>query len=64
MKKIRIRHTNGTDLTRTFSAKLLGGSRGFSDAIAMETFSSDVTPTIKCLCGFTLIVKVYERNKV
>lgn len=25
MKKIRIRHTNGTDLTRTFSAKILGG---------------------------------------
>jgi len=25
MKKIRIRRTNGTDLTRTFSAKILGG---------------------------------------
>lgn len=58
MKKIRIRHTNGTDLTQTFSAKLMGGSRGFSDAIAMETFSNDMTPTIKCVSGFTLIVEV------
>ena len=60
MKKIRIRHTNGTDLSKTFSAKILGGGRGFGDALALETFSNDVSPTIKCIQGFTLIVEVYE----
>ena len=58
MKPIRIRHTNDTDLSRTFSAKILGGSRGFEDACAMETFSNDFTPTLKCMSGFTLIVEV------
>ena len=58
-KKIRIRHTNKTDLSRLFSAKILGGSRGFdSDTLALETFSNDFSPTIKCLQGFTLIVEV------
>jgi hypothetical protein len=57
-KKIRIRHTNGTDL---FSAKILGGSRGFDEnTLALETFSNDFTPTIKCLQGFTLIVEVED----
>lgn len=60
MKKIRIRHTNGTDLTRLFSAKILGGGRGFNDALALETFSNDFTPTIKCMQGFTLIVEVKD----
>lgn len=64
MKKIRIRHTNGTDLNRLFSAKLLGGGRGFDDAVALETFSNEFTPTIKCLQGFTLIVEVNEENNV
>jgi hypothetical protein len=58
MKKVRIRHTNGTDLTRLFSAKILGGGRGFDDALALETFSNDFTPTIKCVQSFTLIVEV------
>lgn len=58
MKTIRIRHTNGTDIGRLFSAKVLGGGRGFSDALALETFSNDFTPTIKCLHSFTLIVEV------
>lgn len=60
MKEIRIRHTNGTDLTKTFSAKVLGGGRGFDDAVALETFSNDVSPTIKTVIGFTLIVEVYD----
>ena len=64
MKKIRIRHTNGTDLSRLFSAKILGGGRGFADAVALETFSNDFTPTIKCLQGFTLIVEVDESDNV
>ena len=62
MKKIRIRHTNGTDLTRLFSAKILGGGRGFNDALALETFSNDFTPTIKCMQGFTLIVEVNDNS--
>lgn len=62
MKKIRIRHTNGTDLSRLFSAKILGGGRGFADAVALETFSNDFTPTIKCLQGFTLIVEIDEED--
>lgn len=63
MKKIRIRHTNGTDTTRLFSAKILGGSRGFDeDTLALETFSNDFTPTIKCLQGFTLIVEIDESD--
>ena len=60
MKKIRIRHTNGTDLQRTFSAKILGGGRGFEDAVALETFSNDIAPCIKTMQGFTLIVEVYD----
>jgi hypothetical protein len=62
MKRIRIRHTNGTDLNRVFSAKLLGGGRGFDDAVALETFSNEFTPTIKCLYGFTLIVEVDDSS--
>ena len=63
MKKIRIRHTNGTDLTRLFSAKILGGGRGFDEnTLALETFSNDFTPTIKCLQGFTLIVEVEDEK--
>ena len=62
MKKIRIRHPNGTDLSRLFSAKILGGGRGFADAVALETFSNDFTPTIKCLQGFTLIVEIDEED--
>ena len=64
MKKIRIRHTNNTDIRKTFSAKLLGGGREFEDALAMETFSNDFTPTIKCVQGFTLIVEMYESNDI
>lgn len=60
MKKIRIRHTNGTDINRMFSANILGGGRGFADALALETFSNDFTPTIKCLQGFTVIVEIDE----
>lgn len=60
-KKIKIRHTNGTDLTRLFSAKILCGSRGFDEnTLALETFSNDFTPTIKCLQGFTLIVEIED----
>ena len=58
MKKIKFRHSNGVDLNSTFSAKILGSSRGFGDKCAMESFSNDVTPTIKCVMGFTVLVEV------
>lgn len=64
MKKIRIRHTNGTDLSRMFSAKILGGGRGFADAVALETFSNNYTPTIKCVQNFTVIVEIDEEDNV
>ena len=64
MKKIRIRHTNGTDLNRLFSANLLGGGRGFDDAVALETFSNEFTPTIRCMNNFVLIVEVDENTGI
>jgi hypothetical protein len=62
MKKIRIRHTNGTDLTKTFSAHLCGGGRGYGDANALESYSNDLVPCIKTLIGFVLIVEVNESD--
>ena len=62
MKNIRIRHTNGTDLTRLFSARLIGGGRGYVDAMAVETFSNDLAPCIKTMQNFTLIVEVDEND--
>ena len=58
MKKIRFRHSNGVDLTATFSAKILGGGRGFIDACAMESFSNDVSPCIKTMQGFVVIIEI------
>lgn len=62
--RFRIRHMNGVDVGKTFTAKLSGGVRGFGDAMALETFSNDVTPTIKCLQSFTLLVEVDEENNI
>ena len=62
MKKIRIRHTGGTNLNELFSGRIMGGERGFGDSLAMETFSNDLAPTIKCMQGFTVIVEVYEEK--
>ena len=57
-KPIVFRHSNGADITRTFSANLLGGPRSFGYANALETFSNDVTPTVRCVNNFVLIVEV------
>lgn len=57
MKKMRIRMTEGVDETRLFSASIRGGARGFADAVAIESHSNDVSPTIKALTGFTVIVE-------
>ena len=58
MKKIVFRHSNGVDLTKTFSARIMGGCRGFGDACAMESFSNDVAPCVKCVQSFSVIVEV------
>ena len=60
---MRLRHANGVDLTRTFSANLLGGPRSFGNANALESFSNEVTPTIQCLHGFVLIVEVEDEQE-
>lgn len=62
MKKIRFRHVNNVDLSRTFSAHLCGGGRGFEDATALESYSNDIVPCVKTLIGFTLIVEVNEED--
>ena len=59
---MRLRHSNGVDLTRTFSAKILGGGRGFVDDTALESFSNDLSPCIKTLVGFTVIVEVSDET--
>ena len=61
-KPIKIRHVNGVDMTRTFSAHLCGGSRGYDDANALESYSNDITPCIKTLIGFVLLVEVKDEN--
>ena len=63
-KPIKIRHVNGVDMTRTFSAHLCGGSRGFDDANALESYSNDITPCIKTLIGFVLLVEVEDESNI
>ena len=61
-KPIRIRHVNSVDLTKTFSAHLCGGSRGFDGANALESYSNDIAPCIKTLIGFVLVVEVEDEQ--
>lgn len=63
-KPIKIRHVNGVDMTRTFSAHLCGGSRGYDDANALESYSNDITPCIKTLIGFVLLVEVEDESNI
>lgn len=56
MKKLRIRIANNVDVSKTFSASIRGGTRGYDDACAIESHSNDVSPTIKTIDGFTVIV--------
>ena len=63
-KPIKIRHVNGVDMTRTFSAHLCGGSRGYDDANALESYSNDITPCIKTLIGFVLLVEVEDEYNI
>lgn len=61
MKKIRLRHSNNVDLTQTFSASIRGGVRGFTDAMALETHSNDIYPTVKTV-NFCVIVEVSDET--
>lgn len=61
MKKLRLRISNGVDVNNVYSATIKGGSRGFGDALAIETYSNDVVPTILTIESFTLIVLPYEK---
>lgn len=63
-KPIKIRHVNNVDITKTFSAHLCGGSRGFDDANALESYSNDITPCIKTMIGFILLVEVEDENNI
>lgn len=60
MKKARLRLSNNVDLNCLFSAKIMGGVRGYDDALAVETFSNDIFPCVKCMVGFTIIVEVTD----
>ena len=43
------------------SLQASGGGRGFSDAMALESHSNDIYPTVKTV-NFCVIVEVYEEN--
>lgn len=62
MKKLRLRIANKVDVTRIFSASIRGGQRGYADACAVESHSNDVSPTIKTVEGFTVIVEPYDEE--
>ncbi len=62
MKKLRIRIANNVDIGRVFSASIRGGQRGYEDACAVESHSNNVSPTIKTVEGFTVIVEPYEED--
>jgi hypothetical protein len=57
MKKLKFRHSNDVDITKVFSASIRGGQRGYEDAMAVESHSNDVFPTIKAVNAFSVIVE-------
>ena len=60
MKRIELRHCNGVDLNRVFSAKLVGGIRGYEDSMALETYSNDCCPTLRTIMGFIVVSNIKE----
>ena len=60
--KLKLRIANNVNVTRTFSASLRGGVRGYADAVAVEAHSNEVCPCIKTVNGFTVIVEPYEQE--
>lgn len=62
MKEIILRRIKGVDINKTFSANLLGGPRGFGNALAMETVSNDIVPTLRVASkNFIVIAVVIEK---
>lgn len=55
MKKLRLRIANNVDIGRTFTASIKGGTRGYSDACAIETHSNTEFPTVKTMGGFMVV---------
>lgn len=64
MKEIRLRHCNGVDLNRTFSAKIVGGGRGYDDALALETYSNDCCHTLRTITGFIVVALRKEKEMI
>lgn len=59
--KVRIRHINGVDLERTFSAVIRGGGEnhgGFDDVPALVTVSNEYFPCLKSIDAFTVLVEI------
>lgn len=62
MKEIILRHIKGVNLSKPFSAKILGGGRGFGYALAMETYSNEIAPTLRAAANnFIVIAVVIEK---
>ena len=53
--KLRMRASHDVDISKPFFAKI-GGARGFDDACAIEPCSNELSPTLRCVNGFTTIV--------
>lgn len=60
MKHIRLRHCNGVDTLKVYSAKIVGGGRGYEDALALETYSNDLSPTLRTVSGFIVVSQIVE----
>lgn len=61
--KVRIRHINGVDLVRTFSAVIRGGGEnhgGYDDVPALVTVSNEYFPCLKSIDAFTVLVEIEE----
>ena len=64
--KVRIRHINGVDLKKTFSAVIRGGGEdhgGFDDMPALVTVSNIYFPCLKSIDAFTVLVEMKELKK-
>lgn len=62
MKDIKLRRCNGVDLNKIFSAKLVGGSRGYDDALALETYSNTCAPTLRTITGFIVVAQIIDKD--
>ena len=61
--KARIRNGHGVDLSRLFSAKCVGGVRGFADMCAFECVSNDIFPCLTVFNQFQYIVEPNEEQE-